>query len=183
VTNTPVLPATLPFTLGAANELVYFVVQGFYGDIENPVGTGSSIQPNFGIISGTVTFFPRVPNGTTLFIPDLDMQNGMTQDVAVPLAPIQGRIIAGQLQTINRSDSPNVELLACNTLVSTAMSQQNLGSLIYDVQFSNVTFAGGPQVINNFAFSAPSSATTITLSDPTLARLAYAGPNTPFVLP
>jgi hypothetical protein len=183
--NPPVLPATLPFTLGIAAELTYFTIQGFYGDVENPSGLGSSTQPTFpGVISATVTFFPRVPTGTALFLPDLDMQNGTTQDMAVPLAPIQGRIINGVLQTINRADTPDVQLLAYTSLIATAMAQQGLITpLVYDVQFSNVTFAGGPQVINNFAFNAPTIATTITLTDPLLERTAYAGPSVPFVLP
>jgi hypothetical protein len=135
------------------------------------------------VISATVTFFPRVPTGTTLFIPDLDTGEGFALDTGVPLAPIQGRIIAGQLQTINRADSPDVQLLAYSSIIATAMTQQGLGSsLIYDVQFANVTYAGGPQVINNFGFEAPATSTTITLTDPALSRLGYAGPNTPFVL-
>jgi hypothetical protein len=182
--NFPILPATLPFTLGLANELTYFTVQGYFGDVENPIGSGIGIAPNFGVVSGTVTFLPRLPPGTTLFIPDLDMQNGMAQDVAVPLPPIQGRIINGTLETINRADSPDVQLLAYSSIVATAMTQQGLGNqLIYDVQFSNVTFAGGPQVINNFGFAAPTSAVTITLTDPLLPRLLYAGPTKPFILP
>ena len=182
--NFPVLPATLPFALGLANELTYFVVKGAYGDIENPLGTGTGIQPAFGIVSASVTFFARIPSGVTLFIPDLDMQNGMAEDVALSFPPVQGRILGGQLKTINRTDTETVELIACSSVISTALSQLGLGtSLIYDVQFSNVTFAGAPQVINNFAFTAPTTATTITLSSPTLTRLPYAGPSRPFVLP
>jgi hypothetical protein len=182
--NYPVLPATLPFTLGLSNELTYFTVQGFFGDVENPLGSGNTIEPLFGDVNGTVTFFPRVPLGATLFIPNLDMQNGMAQDVAVLLAPIQGRIIAGVLQTINRADSPNVQLLAYNTIVATAITQQGFPTpLFYDVQFSNVTFAAAEQVITNFGFAAPTGATTITLTDPLLPRTLYLGPNTPYVLP
>lgn len=184
VVNAPVLPAQLPFTLGASAELTYFTIQGFYGDVENPLGLGSSITPLFNLLSGTVTFFPRVPTGTALFLPDLDMLNGTTQDVAVPLAPIQGRIINGVLQTVNRADSPNVQLLAFSSLISTAMLLQGLGTVLwYDVMFTNVTYAGGkPQIINNFSFAAPTTATTITLSDPLLPRAAYAGPNIPYIL-
>ena len=61
--------ATLPFVLPAqlgvtVAELTYFTITGFYGDIENPSGVGSSITPTFGVVSATVTFFPRVPLGT-----------------------------------------------------------------------------------------------------------------------
>lgn len=183
--NLPVLPATLPFVLGLANELTYFQIIGYYGDIENPPGTDGTIQPSFGVVNGTVTFFPRVPQGTVLFIPDLDTGKGFALSTGVPLAPIQARIINGQLQTINRAQTPMVELLAFSNIISAAMSQQNLGTaLIYDVQFSNVTYdLGAPQIISNFAFAAPTSNITVTLTDPALARLPYAGPNAPFILP
>ena len=52
-------------------------------------------------------------------------------------------MINGLLQTINRADSPNVQLIAFDSNISTAFTNQGLGgSLLYDVQFANVDYAG-----------------------------------------
>jgi hypothetical protein len=183
--NFGALPLTLPFQLGLVNELTYFGITGAYADIENPPLIGGNLQPTTGIVSALVTFFARVPQGFTVFVPTLDMGNGYAADTALEFAPIQARVIDGLLQTIDQLDSPGLELVANSSLVSTSLLAQgvNGGNLVYDVQFSNVTFAGGQQIINNFAFQAPTTNTPIILSDPNLPRLPYSGPSAPYVMP
>jgi hypothetical protein len=82
------------------------------------------------------------------------------------IAPIQARIYEGELQTIDQADTPNIQLLANSSILG-------LTSLIYDVSFSDVVYSSAAQVLSNFAFTAPTTNTTIDLSDPTLTRLQY----------
>jgi hypothetical protein len=183
--NFGALPATLPFQLGLVNELVYFGVTGSYFTIDNPPLAGGVIQPTFDIVSALVTFFARVPAGYQVYIPTLDFQNGYAADASVSFAPIQARILNGVLETIDQDDSVGVELVANSSLISASLTAQGIqgGSLIYDVQFSNVTYAGSIQILNNFAFQAPTTNTPIILSNPALPQLPYAGPSSPYVLP
>lgn len=178
---------TFPFqwpALFGYNSLVWFPVSGNYYDIEQPPLTGNVTQPTVNIVTASVTFFARVPVGFALYIPTLYTGQGQIGDVSISFPPVQARVLSGQLQTIDQDNAPGIELLA-NTAVVTAALQSQLGqpTLIFDVQYSNVTFANAPQQILNFAFEAPTSATPVCLTDPNLTRLPYAGPNTPYVLP
>ena len=163
-------------------EICYFQCVGYYSDIENPDLTGSTNVPLQNIITGLVTFHPRVPNGTVLYLANLDLTNqseGYThQHTAVGLAPIVARILSGQLQSINVGDSPGVSLLANTPNVSAALIAAGVpsGILIWDIAFSSVVFGEAAQQITNFAITAPTSPVTISLTDPALVRLPYLGP-------
>lgn len=185
-----VLDIVAPITPGSTpNELVYFPVSGTWYDVESPDISGLTNQSLLQIISGYVTFYPRVPTGFTALIENLDTGDGtgVGKDTAVSLAPIQVRIMHGRLSTINRPDTPGVQLLANSPLMSKALAmidpkwlQDNflgLGQLVYDVKFSNVVFASAPQTVSNFGFLASPDATEICLTDPGVTRLPYGGPN------
>lgn len=95
----------------------------------------------------------------------------ITGDTAISLPPITARIANGILSTIDYIDTPGIQLTA-NT------AQLNLsGELIYDVTFTNITFNGASQFLSPFAFTAPTTNTTICLSSPELERLPYQTPN------
>lgn len=165
-------------------ELVYFTVTGYYYNVESAVGTGTTNAAQFaGDTGGFITFTPRVPTGFTVLVGDLDLGSGNAGSTAVALPPITGRIyptvVGGvtvyQLSTINTTNSPGVQLLANSAPVAAYLTAQNIqgGELIYDVSFSQVTFAGIPQSIANFAFTAPPDATPVCITDPSLTRLPY----------
>jgi hypothetical protein len=87
-------------------------------------------------------------------------------NTAVAIAPVTARILQGELQTINTEDSPGLKLLANSAVLG-------LSSLIYDVSFSNVVYASAGRSLTNFAFTAPTTATVVDLTDPALTRLPY----------
>lgn len=170
-------------------ELVYFPVSGNWYDIENPDPSGSSNQPLFQIVTGFVTFYPRVPIGFVAYIANLDLQTdpASSADTALAIAPIQARALSGQLETINVGDTAGIQLLANTAPIATALAtidpnwlkKNNLtsGQLVYDVHFSSVIYAEAGQTITDFAFEAPTTNTAICLTDPNLVRLPYGGPN------
>lgn len=169
--------ATIPF------ELPFFTVYGHYSDVENPNLSGSTNVPLMSVITGVIVFFPRVPFGTIIYLHDLDLtpldETFTYSDTAVALAPITARILSGQIQTINVGDSPGIGLLANTPIISAALLAAGVpnGILYYDCQFSNVVYGEAAQTINNFAITAPTSGgTNISLTDPNLVRLPYAGP-------
>lgn len=92
-------------------------------------------------------------------------------DTAIALPTITARIFNGVLSTIDRVDTPGIEL--ASNIADFGLS----GDLIYDVAFSKVTYNGVAQVIAPFAFAAPADATAVVLSDPLLVRLAYQKPS------
>ena len=157
-----------------ANELTYFTVQGHWYDVEAPDTSGSTNALQFLVISGFVTFTPRLRPGTVVYIPNLDLDGGTTSaNTALAIAPVTARILQGELQTIDRTDVPELQLLANDANVSASLSAQGVNSLVYDVSFSNVVYASAGQTLNNFAFTAPTTATTVDLTDPAFERLAY----------
>jgi hypothetical protein len=95
-------------------------------------------------------------------------------DAAIGIPPREGRIwTTGQLCSINREDSPNVELLA-NVDLGLDWEPPDL---IYDVSFTNVWFNDAPRNLAPFGFVAPTVAgATICLTDPDLERLPYFTP-------
>jgi hypothetical protein len=171
-----------------ATELTYFTVTGFYYDVESPyTGSTTNADQFNGLTGAFITFTPRVPAGFTVLISNLDLGSGNTGSTSISLPPITGRVLSTtamndasvwQLATINTADSPGIQLLANSTPISTYLSAQGIqgGALIYDVSFTRVTFAGDNQTIQNFAFTAPTSNTTICITDPTLTRLPYQAP-------
>ena len=165
-----------------AAELVYFTVTGHWYDVEAPDTSGTTNAPQFLVISGFVTFTPRVPPGTTVEIANLDLGNSTSANTAVALAPITGRIYEGALSVIDQADATGIELLANSALVSASLTAQGIpstasgltaGTLVYDVSFTDVVYANNDQVLKNFAFTAPTTATTVDLAEPTLTRLEY----------
>ena len=174
-----------------SNELTFFPITGFYYDIQNPDPSSSSNAPVFtGMTGAFITFTPRVPDGFTVLVSDLDLGSGNTGSTAIALPAITGRVsavVAGgeggtvwELCAINTVDSVGIELLANTSIISTYLAAQNVpntqqaGDLIYDVSFTQVTYAGLNQMINNFAFVAPTSNTSICITDPSFETIPYA---------
>lgn len=157
------------------NALVYFTVTGHARDVEQPLPSGSSITPMLDDVSGYVDFFPgdqfqALPTGLETYASDLDLGGGVSADTVLPIAPITGRFINGNLCTIAIGDPEGVALLANSPFL-------NLESaLYYHVRFRNVTYGGAVQRLSNFAFAAPADASGVLLSSTTLTRVTYGGP-------
>ena len=155
--------------------LTYFAVTGYFFDVESalPGGTTSALQ--FEPLSAFVSFYPRVPAGFTARVDNLDF-SGTPHDTALAIAPVLGRIYEGKLSTIDQSDTAEIKLLANSAAISSEIALVSSAGLIYDVCFTDVTYAGAARVLTNFAFTAPVDTTAVNLTDPTLTRLTYAGP-------
>lgn len=148
------------------NTLTYFTVTGHWYDVEAPITSGSTNTPQFQVVSAFATFTPRLKPGTVAYVANLDLGGGLSANTAVALAPVMARILNGELEVIDQADTPNIKLLA-NTAVL------GLSALVYDVSFTNVVYAGAARTLSNFAFTAPTTATTVDLTDPALTRLPY----------
>jgi hypothetical protein len=98
----------------------------------------------------------------------------ISRDTAVAIPARKGRIWNGQLSTIDVVDTPGVELVANTDILG--LLDRDIDDLIYDVQYSSVTYAGDSRKIKNFAFVAPTDATPVCITDPELERLDYQGP-------
>ena len=163
-------------------ELGYITLEGEYLDVENPPTSGSSTQPTLNTVSGFVTFYPRIPVGTVLYIDGFDLAQAGGSGIvtaAVALAPIQARILSGVLQTINRAGTPNIQLVANTNAISEALIAQGIntaGDLWYDVQYSYIVYSAAAEQVQNFSFLAPTSASTLSLTDGSLTKYPYAGP-------
>ena len=170
-------------------ELTYFEVTGFYYDVESPLTGGETNADQFNGLTGAfITFTPRVPPGFTVLISDLDLGSGNTGSTALALAPITGRVMgvsAGteggsvwELCAINTTNSPGIQLLANSSPISTYLTAQGVqsGQLIYDVSFTQVTYAALNQYVTNFAFVAPTDDTGVCITDPSLETIAYQNP-------
>lgn len=117
-------------------------------------------------ISGTTSTYTDTGTAGTSVTPPTTNTAEASANTSLAIAPQTGRILQGELQTIDRTDAQNMQLIA-NT------AALGLETLIYDVSFTNVVYNSAGQTIKNFAFTAPTTATTIDLSDPTLTKLAY----------
>lgn len=165
-------------------ELTYFKVTGYWYNIASPPLTGSSNQSQMQVISAFVTLWPgyidkngaaqTFPPGFYTFVENLDLGQGIGFDTALALAPIQARILDGQLETIDQGNAPGVQLTANSDILN--LAAQGYEQLIYNVQFSNVVYAGAGRVLNNFAFIASPNTTELVLTDPGLFRMPYGGP-------
>ena len=91
---------------------------------------------------------------------------------AIALPPIIARIWHGRLSTIDSVDTPGVKLAANNAMFDTQ-------TLIYDVNFTSVSYNGETNTIEPFAFVAPTTNTPVCITDPDLERLAYQTPLVP----
>lgn len=157
--------------------LTYFTVDGYWYSGDAPSYRGTSGAPVLSAVNGYVDFIPRVPQGFSIRVDNLTI-DGKTVDVDVSFPARTARIWDGRLCTINQNDTPTIELLA-NTpnLNLDNLLPETDGKLIYDIRFRDVRFNNADQVLANFAIEAPTSAATIVLTDDTLTRLPYAGPN------
>lgn len=147
----------------------YFPVTGYWVSVES--AAADSITNDLAVepVTGLVTFFPRLPQWTSIPVAQLVTPGG-PQDTGVVLAPVEAQILDGYLCTINAEDTPGVQLVA------NADALGLTDPLIYDVDFSQIVYAGGPQDISNFGFEAPQDVTPVCLTDPALVRLDYNGP-------
>lgn len=136
----------------------------FQGTLANQYLTG--IEGNKTSLTGSN---PLVQTPTTTY-----GSTATSRDTAVAIPARNGRIWNGTLSTIDVTDTPGVELVANSAPLG--LAGRGISSLIYDVQYSNVTYAKGPQTLTNFAFTAPVDSTPICITDPALLRLDYARP-------
>lgn len=170
-----------------ANEITYFQVNGFWYDIQAPAPASATNTAVFtGITGGNVTFAARLPSGFTILIADLDLGSGNSGSTALALPEITGTVVGSaggsggtvwELCAINSNNTPGINLVANTSVISSYLTAQNVnaGQLIYDVSFTNVTFAGENGTIQNFAFAAPTSNETVSITDPGFATLPYEG--------
>lgn len=165
----------------------FFKTTGSWRAIVDPAVQGAYNTPDMVNVNALVTFTPRIPQGSLLY---------MEPDTAVALCTRYGRIWAGELCNINTKDTPGV-MLAANTTKLNLMDSVGLGELIYDVTFTKVSYGGKPrtydtladgsqaptitvsgdQKITSFAFVAPTDPNqVISLTDPDLKRLPWQKP-------
>ncbi len=157
------------------NSLTYFRVDAYVQDVEQPLPSGTTINPTIQDVSGYVDFFPgdefgAIAGGLVVYVTDLDLGGGVHGDTELPIAPITGRLIEGRLTTVAIGDPVGVGLLA-NTAILNLVDP-----LYYHVRWRNVTYGGVQQRLSNFSFEAPTTSTNIMLSSPGLARGDYRGP-------
>lgn len=90
-------------------------------------------------------------------------------DTSTVIAVIAAQIHDGQLCTTDYVNTPGLQLVANSSQL--ALDQD----LIYDVDFTNITFNGvsNPDIIAPFAFTAPTNPDLICITDPSLPKLPY----------
>jgi hypothetical protein len=128
-------------------------------------GTSTTNENKLVGSSTTLTYTDTGSAGTTASPPTTNTAES-SANTTLAIAPVQARIYDGELQTIDQADTPNIQLLANTAILG-------LSTLIYDVAFTDVVYASEAQVLSNFAFTAPTTNTTVDLSDPALTRLEY----------
>lgn len=134
-------------------ELTYFtVVQPLVEDVQTNDSGGNT--PEVHTVSGLVTFTPSI----------IEVQSS-SLDATILLRPIQARIVAGKLESIDGTEG--VKLVA-NTAVLGVLPDP----LTYRVDYSKVVFDGSERSMRPFLFTAPSTAITIDLN--TVTRLPLA---------
>lgn len=197
ITETPASTTTTNHTSGATltissslvqsdipNELTFFLLTGNWLDVESPPlisGNQAAIE----VISASITLWPgyldangaahAFPTGFTTFVENLDNGAGIGYDTAVALAPIGVRILDGQLEVIDRDNEVGVQLVANSPVLN--LAAQGYNQLVYNVQFTNVVYAGAGRTLTNYAFIAPTDGTAICITDPGVVRLPYGGPS------
>jgi hypothetical protein len=166
----------LTATVSTGSELVFFPVTGFWLDVENPALAGDTNALVVNTVSGDVTFYPRLPNGFVAYVENLDLQSSpeMSGPTAVAIPSIEASIVDGVLVSNVVGDTPGIQLLSNSANLQ--LASQGVASLYYDVQYSNVMFAGVDQLLMNWAFIASTDSTAVCLTDPNLVRYAYGGP-------
>jgi hypothetical protein len=123
------------------------------GTLQNALGQGCEVT-----VDGTST------GGAQIIAP-----------TAITIPPLQARIWNGVLSTIDQDDTPGFQLVA-NQPELGLFSVTGLSELIYDVTFNSVTYNGGPGILAPWAFAAPTDATPVCLTDPSLDRLSWQPP-------
>ena len=159
-------------------ELVYHTVSGSWKDVEQPDPAGTTNLPQYLVVSALVDFIPRFPPGYAPIISSLDIGSSVTPDSMLVIAPITGRIVHGELETINVVDTPGVQLISNFPALAARLLTDGVcdGQLIYDVRFRNVVYNSEVLSLTNFAYVAPSDTTGVSLTSAGLVRLPYAGP-------
>lgn len=176
-----------PTDVAGAAAAGYFCVSGTWRALVDPLLQGSWSMPETIDVNGLVLFTPRIPAGSICYLDD---------KTALALAPRYARIWSGKLSTINTTDSVDFYLQA-NTPTLNLLDSVGLSELIYDIQFSKVTFGSRPltyallpdgekppvvlvsaaQQLTSFAFAAPTDPSeTVCLTDPALKRLPWSKP-------
>lgn len=158
-------------TIGANNVVVTVGIAPFSYNVEFTKGLGNQQMP------------PLIGNGDDLSNPEgpgfcevtttitLEGSNLVAADTAIALPPLTARIFEGVLSTIDLNDSPGFQLTANSG--SLGLNQE----LIYDVNFTNITFNQGNQTLAPFAFVAPEDSTPVCITSPDLNRLNYQAPS------
>jgi hypothetical protein len=163
----------------APNELSDFTATATILDVEQPNPDGTSINPQLLDVSAFVNFFPGTqtgvfPQGFGLQVANLDPTGagapGSGVNAFVSLAPITGRLMGGRLTSIAIGDPVGVGLLANSPFLG-------LSELFYHVQFTNVTFGGATQALDNFAIRAPATGGVVDLFAETTTHFPYFGPS------
>ena len=130
--------------------LTYFTVtQPAVQDVQTNDEGGN--DPEVHTISALVTFTPS----------EHEVQS-TSMDATVLLRPIQGRIVNGVLCAID--GTAGIKLVANTSALGTLDPP-----LTYRVDYSKVQFDGGERSMHSFAFTAPTTATTVNLN--TVTRL------------
>jgi hypothetical protein len=159
----------------APNQLAYFTATATILDVEQPNPDGTSVDPQLLDVSAFVNFFPGTqtgvfPQGFGIQVANLDPTGaGSGVNAFVSLAPITGRLMGGQLTSIAINDPVGVGLLANSPFL-------DLSELFYHVQFTNVTFGGATQALDNFAIQAPTTAVALDLFAASTVHFPYFGP-------
>lgn len=162
-------------------SLTFFPVDGYWWTWDTPDPVGTTPAPRRVVVQGLVDLIPRVPQGFSIRVDDLDVlgDGTLVVDTAVSFPPRTARIWEGRLSTINVEDTPTIQLLANTSVLGLTedLLPDTEGKLIYDVRFRNVVFNGKPQRMEPFGFEAPTTGATVVLTDPALVRLPYGGPS------
>lgn len=161
------------------NSLTYFRVDAYVHDVEQPLPSGTTINPTLQDVSGYVDFFPgdqleATAGGVIVIVTDLDLGGGVHVDTELPVAPITGRLIEGRLCTVAIGDPTGVGLLSNSAPIG--LPDTGLDALYYHVRWRNVTYGGALQRLQNFSFLAPVDTTPVLLTSHLLERFDYRGP-------
>src|ERR1700712_4621925 len=91
-----------------------FQVSGDWRDYEAPTLSGSTDNLQVQVLTGFVTFSPRVPPGFLAYMDDFDLSGdgSIHRNTGIAFPPIQARIWEGQLATIDVSDTPGMQLVS-----------------------------------------------------------------------
>jgi hypothetical protein len=103
------------------SELTYFDVTGHWYDIEAPITSGSTNQPQFLVVSGFVNFTPRLAPGTQVYVENLDLGTSLTTPtgLAVTGHGTGGTFAAGQYYWVVTAVNANGETMKSSEVTAT----------------------------------------------------------------